>query len=178
MISFQRQSSPQNKLTRRRKLDPKPPVGKRLGDYVVSTHPLALSLREISHWLCTLTRLAKNHVKRRINARNESDLCTTSQNRVTRSDAGLCRARLTGREGRKPSCATGVATGRLIGVLQCGNNGPNVGITSTPVIDLEKGEIFVMAYLNGSTPCYQLHALDLATLADAMGSVTGLRRGL
>jgi outer membrane protein assembly factor BamB len=56
--------------------------------------------------------------------------------------------------------------------LGCGNNGPNVGITSTPVIDLEKGEIFVMAYLNGATPSYQLHALNLTTLADAVAPVT------
>ena len=56
--------------------------------------------------------------------------------------------------------------------LGCGNNGPNVGITSTPVIDLEKGEIFVMAYVNGSTPSYQLHALNQTTLADAMAPVT------
>ena len=56
--------------------------------------------------------------------------------------------------------------------LGCGNNGPNVGITSTPVIDLAKGEIFVMAYLNGSTPRYQLHALNLTTLADAVAPVT------
>ncbi len=34
--------------------------------------------------------------------------------------------------------------------LGCGNNGPNVGITSTPVIDLSAQIIYVMAYLNGS----------------------------
>ena len=56
--------------------------------------------------------------------------------------------------------------------LGCGNNGPKVGITSTPVIDLEKGEIFVMAYLNGSTPRYELHALSLTTLADSMVPAT------
>jgi outer membrane protein assembly factor BamB len=52
--------------------------------------------------------------------------------------------------------------------LGCGNNGPNVGITSTPVIDLARGEIFVIAYLNGSSPYYQLHALNLTTLTDTM----------
>jgi hypothetical protein len=56
--------------------------------------------------------------------------------------------------------------------LGCGNNGPNVGITSTPVIDLALGEIFVMAYVNGESPSYQLHALDMATLADAQPPVT------
>jgi PQQ enzyme repeat len=56
--------------------------------------------------------------------------------------------------------------------LGCGNNGPNVGITSTPVIDLAKGEIFLIAYVNGSTPSYQLHALNLLTLADSLAPVT------
>jgi hypothetical protein len=58
--------SRQNKLTRRRERTRSRLVGNRLNDYVVSTHPLAPSLREIRHWLCTLTRLAKNHVQRRI----------------------------------------------------------------------------------------------------------------
>ena len=52
--------------------------------------------------------------------------------------------------------------------LGCGNNGPNVGITSTPVIDLAKGEMFLIAYINGTTPSYQLHALNLITLADSL----------
>ena len=50
--------------------------------------------------------------------------------------------------------------------LGCGNNAPNVGITGTPVIDLTKGEIFLIAYINGAPPSYQLHALSLTTLAD------------
>ena len=52
--------------------------------------------------------------------------------------------------------------------LGCGNNGPNVGITGTPVIDLTKGEIFLIAYINGSPPIYQIHALSLTTLADTI----------
>jgi len=56
--------------------------------------------------------------------------------------------------------------------LGCGNNGPNVGITSTPVIDLARGEIFLIAYVNGTTPSYQLHAINLITLADALPPVT------
>jgi hypothetical protein len=56
--------------------------------------------------------------------------------------------------------------------LGCNNNGPNVGITSTPVIDLARGEIFVMAYVNGTGPSYQLHALNLTTLADEVAPVT------
>jgi hypothetical protein len=56
--------------------------------------------------------------------------------------------------------------------LGCVNNGPNVGITSTPVIDLSRHRLYVMAYLNGAAPYYQLHALDLVTLADAVPPVT------
>jgi outer membrane protein assembly factor BamB len=54
----------------------------------------------------------------------------------------------------------------------CGNNGPNVGILSTPVIDLSLHRIFVMTYLNGKPPSYQLHALDLVTLANDVAPVT------
>jgi outer membrane protein assembly factor BamB len=56
--------------------------------------------------------------------------------------------------------------------LGCGNNGPEVGITSTPVIDLDRHRIVVMAYVNGMPPEYQLHALDLVTLADRVAPVT------
>ena len=51
--------------------------------------------------------------------------------------------------------------------LGCLNNGPNVGITGTPVIDLSSQTLFVIAYVNTSpTPTYYLHAVDLSTLAD------------
>jgi PQQ enzyme repeat len=56
--------------------------------------------------------------------------------------------------------------------LGCGNNGPNVGITSTPVIEPARGRIIVMAYVNGTSPSYQLHALNLSTLADEVAPVT------
>jgi outer membrane protein assembly factor BamB len=56
--------------------------------------------------------------------------------------------------------------------LGCSNNGPNVGITSTPVIDLTRNRMYVMAYVNGTTPQYQLHSLNLTTLADAFVPVT------
>jgi hypothetical protein len=56
--------------------------------------------------------------------------------------------------------------------LGCGNNGPDVGITSTPVIDVARHRIIVMAYVNGMPPQYQLHALDLVTLADDVAPVT------
>ncbi len=46
--------------------------------------------------------------------------------------------------------------------LGCGNNGPNVGINSTPVIDPESKTLYVMIYTQDqSGPAYRLHALDL-----------------
>ncbi len=54
---------------------------------------------------------------------------------------------------------------------RCGNNGPNVGITSTPVIDLDKRRIYLVAYtMENGQPVYRLHALDLRTLQDTVGS--------
>lgn len=51
--------------------------------------------------------------------------------------------------------------------LGCGNNGPNVGINSTPVIDLSSNTLYVMIYTQDSTgPAYRLHALDLGSLTD------------
>jgi hypothetical protein len=49
----------------------------------------------------------------------------------------------------------------------CNNNGPNVGITSTPVIDTVSGIMYVMAYTQESQgTAYHLHALDLGSLSD------------
>ncbi len=51
--------------------------------------------------------------------------------------------------------------------LGCNNNGPNVGITSTPVIDPDSKTLYVMVYTQGQTgPAYHLHALDLGSLTD------------
>jgi hypothetical protein len=51
--------------------------------------------------------------------------------------------------------------------LGCNNNGPNVGITSTPVIDAATNTLYVMTYTQASgTPQYVLHALDLGSLTD------------
>jgi hypothetical protein len=50
----------------------------------------------------------------------------------------------------------------------CNNNGPNVGITSTPVIDLKTRTMYVIAYTqkSDSTLAYYVHKLDLQNLAD------------
>jgi len=51
--------------------------------------------------------------------------------------------------------------------LGCGNNGPNVGINSTPVIDLSSNTMYVMVYTQDSSgPTYRIHALDLGSLTD------------
>jgi len=51
--------------------------------------------------------------------------------------------------------------------LGCNNNGPNVGIDSTPVIDVSSNTIYLTAYTQDSTgPAYRVHALDLGNLTD------------
>src|ERR1700677_5029977 len=51
--------------------------------------------------------------------------------------------------------------------LGCNNNGPNVGIDSTPVFDASVNTLYVMAYTQDSTgPAYRIHALDLGSLTD------------
>ena len=53
----------------------------------------------------------------------------------------------------------------------CNNNGPNVGITATPVIDPSSKTLYVMVYAEGSHgPAYHLHALDLGSLKDKVTS--------
>lgn len=52
--------------------------------------------------------------------------------------------------------------------LGCNNNGPNVGINSTPVIDLSTNTLYVIIYTqeaSGGT-AYRIHALDLGSLTD------------
>jgi hypothetical protein len=51
--------------------------------------------------------------------------------------------------------------------LGCNNNGPNVGINSTPVIDPTSNTLYVVVYTQDSTgPNYRIHALDLGSLTD------------
>ncbi|MGA9308407.1 MAG: Ig-like domain-containing protein, partial [Candidatus Sulfotelmatobacter sp.] len=62
--------------------------------------------------------------------------------------------------------------------LGCNNNGPNVGINSTPVIDPASNTLYVMVYRQQSgAPAYYLHALDLGSLTDKVSPqlVTGSR---
>lgn len=56
--------------------------------------------------------------------------------------------------------------------LGCNNNGPNVGVNSTPVIDLSSNTMYVMVYTRGqSGPAYYIHALDLGSLTDKVAPV-------
>ena len=51
--------------------------------------------------------------------------------------------------------------------LGCVNNGPNVGIDSTPVVDAHTNTMYVLIYTNDSSgPAYRIHALDLGSLTD------------
>ena len=51
--------------------------------------------------------------------------------------------------------------------LGCGNNGPNVGINSTPVIDASSNTLYVLIYTQDSAgPAYRIHGLDLGSLTD------------
>jgi len=53
--------------------------------------------------------------------------------------------------------------------LGCNNNGPNVGVTSTPVIDVARNNLYLIAYVQETNgPAYQVHALDLGNLTDKL----------
>ena len=55
----------------------------------------------------------------------------------------------------------------------CNNNGNNVGINSTPVIDLTSKTLYVIAYvsLSPGEQTFMVHALSLTTLADKLTPV-------
>jgi hypothetical protein len=54
----------------------------------------------------------------------------------------------------------------------CSKNGNNVGINSTPVIDLVSQTLYVIAYTYiNNTPAFHLHALGLTTLVDKVHPV-------
>jgi hypothetical protein len=51
--------------------------------------------------------------------------------------------------------------------LGCNNNGPNVGINSTPVIDSSANMLYVIVYTQDTSgPTYRIHALDIGSLTD------------
>ncbi len=57
--------------------------------------------------------------------------------------------------------------------LNCNNNGPNVGVTSTPTIDVSRQAMYLMTYrLINSRLVYRFHAINLQTLLDIIPAVT------
>lgn len=55
--------------------------------------------------------------------------------------------------------------------VSCADTAPNIGITSTPVIDPATQTLFLTSYLvSNGNPTYFLHALDLSTGQDKPGS--------
>jgi hypothetical protein len=61
-----------------------------------------------------------------------------------------------------------VNLGKPVGYpLGCTDNGPNVGMTSTPVIDLASKTLYAIIYMQETNgPAYRIHALDLGNLTD------------
>jgi len=57
-----------------------------------------------------------------------------------------------------------------------GGSGPDVGINSTPVIDLPTQTLYIIVYTTASdgSPAYAVHALDLETLADKPQAANGV----
>lgn len=53
----------------------------------------------------------------------------------------------------------------------CNNNAPNIGINSTPVIDLTSDTLYLITYtMENGQQVYRIHALDLTTLQDKVGT--------
>ncbi len=56
--------------------------------------------------------------------------------------------------------------------LGCNNNGPNVGIDGTPVVDRHANAMYVIDYtMQGSVPTYFIHELNLSNLSDVVTPV-------
>jgi hypothetical protein len=55
----------------------------------------------------------------------------------------------------------------VVNAISCGRTGGNVGISSTPVIDLSSNTLYVVVYTQDPAgPTYRIHALDLGSLTD------------
>ena len=61
--------------------------------------------------------------------------------------------------------------GAPVGAYDSEGPWPYVGILSTPVIDPATNTMYLVAHVNGQTPWYQLHAIDVTTGADKVSPV-------
>jgi hypothetical protein len=61
--------------------------------------------------------------------------------------------------------------GAPVGAYDAYGPWPYVGILSTPVIDATTNTMYLVAHVNGDSPEYQLHAIDVTTGADKVASV-------
>jgi hypothetical protein len=61
--------------------------------------------------------------------------------------------------------------GAPVGAYDSAGPWPYVGILSTPVIDATTNTMYVVAHVNGQTPWYQLHAIDVTTGTDKVSPV-------
>lgn len=98
----------------------------------------------------------------------------TANNTVYALDAGTGRVLLQQNFG-PPVAAEFLAVwpGRTAPGQGCGDNGPNVGITGTPVIDRRKKRMYVISYTLEAAPdgpTYKIHALDLGSLAEPIAA--------
>lgn len=93
----------------------------------------------------------------------------TESNSVYAIDANNGAILLKGNVG----AAVSPPNGPFVPKYECWNNGPHVGIESTPVIDLARQAMYLISYVMRSDgrPAYALHAIDLTTLADQVPPV-------
>jgi hypothetical protein len=65
-----------------------------------------------------------------------------------------------------------ILTDPTVPAFGCGNNGPNIGINGTPVIDLPSNTMYAIIYTyESSVPIYRIHAIDLSNLTDKVPPV-------
>jgi len=75
--------------------------------------------------------------------------------------------------------SAGVTTISTADLGSCSDVGPQIGITSTPVIDAANGTIFVVASTKeNGTYVQRLHALDVATHAEKLGGPVVIQAGV
>ena len=65
-----------------------------------------------------------------------------------------------------------ILTNPAVPAFNCGNNGPNIGINGTPVIDSVTSTMYVVVYsFEDNKPVYRIHALDIGNLTDKVSPV-------